>query len=110
MKAIKTALDSTWSDNPPLTLEAQLAVEPDEGKGRDLHRLTVRLPVAVARELHDLARSRQVAVNELVAIFVDQGLLREGRASIVETAPWFASYLRRASPDENRPQGKAIFE
>jgi hypothetical protein len=110
MKSIKNALQENWTDNRPQSLQAQLAEESAENDGRELHRLTVRLPSAVARDLHDLARSRNVSMNEIVSIFIDAGLAQEGRASIAEVAPWFAGYLRRSVTDQRQPAELPIFK
>jgi hypothetical protein len=110
MKSIKDALEDNWVGDRPQSLQAQLAGETADNAGHELHRLTVRVPAAVARDLHDLARSRNVSMNEIVAIFIDAGLAQEGRASIAEVAPWFAGYLRRSGTDQRQPAELPIFK
>ncbi len=110
MNSIKTALEQGWTiDALPRSLQAQLDAVAPAPDDRGLHRLTLRLPKAVVRELRDLAQSRGSSVNEFVATLIDEGLVREGRPSIAEVAPWFAGYLRRAA-DPRRADERPIFE
>jgi hypothetical protein len=109
MKSMKAALENGWSNDRPQTLQTQLDATGGVRDDRNLHRLTLRLPKAAVRELHDLARSRGISVNELAATFIDEGLIREGRSSIAETAPWFASYLRRSEVDPKPSDEGSIF-
>lgn len=110
MRSRKSALAIGLSPSPPGNLQEQLA-----HKGRkqesdfDIARLTLRLPRAALRELRDLANSRSISVNELVAIFIDQGLVTEGRPSIAESAPWFAGYLQRKPTDAADKSGTDDF-
>lgn len=103
MRSRKSALAAGLSTGASGSLEQQLTRSTHDQKTTvDIARLTLRLPVATHRELRDLAGSRNVSINELVAVFIDRGLVDEGRPSIVESAPWFAGHLRR---DKIEPTG-----
>lgn len=109
MKSFEDALQQTWSDRPQ-SLEAQLKRKVSDNLGQEIGRTTLRVPVVVIGQLHDLARSRNVSMNEIIAIFIDQGLVAEGRPSIAEIAPWFARYLRRGSNREAEADDAQMFE
>lgn len=110
MRSRKSALALTLSANEPADLQAQLAhAEPKQEGAFDIARLTLRLPRATRRELRDLAGSRNVSVNELLAVLIDRGLVGEGRPSIAETAPWFAGYLTRKQPETVEESGADDF-
>jgi hypothetical protein len=106
MRSRKSALATGLSTGVSGNLEQQLALSTHDQKATvDIARLTLRLPVATRRELRDLADSRNISINELIAVFIDRGLVEEGRPSIAESAPWFAGHLRRSKAEiveENR--------
>lgn len=103
MRSRKSALAAGLSTDASGSLEQQLARSThDQKTAVDIARLTLRLPQATRRELRDLADSRNISINELVAVFIDRGLVEEGRPSIAESAPWFAGHLRR---DKIEPTG-----
>ena len=100
MRSRKSALAAGLSTGDFGSLEQQLARSTRDQKTTvDIARLTLRLPVATRRELRDLADSRNISINELIAVFIDRGLVEEGRPPISESAPWFAGYLRRSKAE-----------
>lgn len=104
MRSRKSALAAGLSTGACGSLEQQLARSThDRNTTVDIARLTLRLPVATRRELRDLADSRNISINELIAVFIDRGLVAEGRSSIAESAPWFAGHLRR---EKTEPRGE----
>jgi hypothetical protein len=62
----------------------------------DVVEVRLRLPRKLMTELKGLAASESLSLNAMVASFIDAALVKRGRKSIVEVAPWFTSYLRGA--------------
>lgn len=110
MKSFKDALQQTLAPDQPRSLQAQLDHKASDVSDQEICRSTLRIPAVVIDQLHDLARSRNVSTNEIIAVFIDQGLVAEGRPSIAELAPWFAGYLRRAPKREAEPDDAQIFQ
>ena len=101
MRSRKSVLATSLLSGAPASLREQLALrEQKQEADHDIARLTLRLPQATRRELRDMAGSRKISVNELIAVLIDHGLVGEGRPSMAESAPWFAAYLQRKRPEQ----------
>jgi hypothetical protein len=98
-----------WSNDVEDDLNKRLSAKHADAVSGPIHRVTVRLPANVVEELHLLARSRKISVNALLAIYVEQGLVADGRPPLMRLAPWFADYLTRTAKRDGGDPDSPIF-
>lgn len=79
MKTEDEALESTAADRPIW----------------NIREVRIRLPRPGISALKQKADADGVTVNALIARYIDQGLVSDGRPGLFELATWFQTYLRR---------------
>lgn len=93
----KSPLSTAREPSPSsASLASILAAADVVGKDAEpLRRWTVRLPDNVASELAAIAEFKNISVNALVMVALDELLTKHGRQPIADSAPWFPAYLKR---------------
>ncbi|MCR6670031.1 hypothetical protein [Devosia ginsengisoli] len=61
----------------------------------NIREVRIRLPRPGISALKQKADADGVTVNALIARYIDQGLVSDGRPGLFELSAWFRTYLRR---------------